>query len=97
MDFVEIFNVAAICAFRCAFSTTEPAGAGNQQAAANALVAIHVVKSTMVMNGSLQSKIYATIFGLAAEIERDFIVQRADQRRLCQSARRGRAHRAPAW
>jgi DNA invertase Pin-like site-specific DNA recombinase len=30
----------------------------------------------MVMDGSLQSKIYATIFGLAAEIERDFISQR---------------------
>jgi DNA invertase Pin-like site-specific DNA recombinase len=47
------------------------------QAAANAQVAIHVVKSAMIMDGSLQSKIYATIFGLAAEIERDFIVQRA--------------------
>lgn len=46
------------------------------QAAANAQVAIHVVKSAMVMDGALQSKIYATIFGLAAEIERDFIVQR---------------------
>lgn len=39
-------------------------------------VAIHVVKNAMVMNGSMQSKIYATIFGLAAEIERDFISQR---------------------
>lgn len=39
-------------------------------------VAIHIVKNQMVMNGSLQSKIYATIFGLAAEIERDFISQR---------------------
>lgn len=46
------------------------------QAAAGAEVAIHVVKNAMVMDGSLQSKIYATIFGLAAEIERDFIVQR---------------------
>ena len=46
------------------------------QAAAGAQVAIHVVKNAMVMDGSLQSKIYATIFGLAAEIERDFIAQR---------------------
>ena len=30
----------------------------------------------MMMNGSMQSKIYATIFGLVAEIERDFISQR---------------------
>jgi DNA invertase Pin-like site-specific DNA recombinase len=44
--------------------------------AASAEVAIHVVKNAMVMNGSMQSKIYATIFGLAAEIERDFISQR---------------------
>lgn len=46
------------------------------KAAASAEVAIHVVKNAMVMNGSMQSKIYATIFGLAAEIERDFISQR---------------------
>jgi DNA invertase Pin-like site-specific DNA recombinase len=44
--------------------------------AASVEVAIHVVKNAMVMNGSMQSKIYATIFGLAAEIERDFISQR---------------------
>lgn len=46
------------------------------QAAAGAGLAIHVVKNAMVMDGSMQSKIYATIFGLAAEIERDFISQR---------------------
>ena len=49
------------------------------QAAACSQVAIHVVKNAMVMDGSLQSKIYATIFGLAAEIERDFIVQRTKE------------------
>lgn len=49
------------------------------QAAASSQVAIHVVKNAMVMDGSLQSKIYATIFGLAAEIERDFIVQRTKE------------------
>jgi DNA invertase Pin-like site-specific DNA recombinase len=46
------------------------------QAAAAGQVALHVVKNAMVMDGSIQSKIYATIFGLAAEIERDFISQR---------------------
>lgn len=46
------------------------------KAAAGAQLAIHVVKNAMVMDGSMQSKIYATIFGLAAEIERDFISQR---------------------
>jgi DNA invertase Pin-like site-specific DNA recombinase len=45
------------------------------QAAAGTGVAIHMIKNAMVMNGSMQSKIYATIFGLAAEIERDFISQ----------------------
>lgn len=46
------------------------------KAAAGTGVAIHIVKNAMVMDGSMQSKIYATIFGLAAEIERDFISQR---------------------
>jgi DNA invertase Pin-like site-specific DNA recombinase len=44
--------------------------------AAEKCVAVHVVKNAMIMDGSIQSKIYATIFGLAAEIERDFIAQR---------------------
>lgn len=44
--------------------------------AAEKTVAVHIVKNAMIMDGSMQSKIYATIFGLAAEIERDFISQR---------------------
>jgi DNA invertase Pin-like site-specific DNA recombinase len=44
--------------------------------AAEKTVAVHIVKNAMIMDGSIQSKIYATIFGLAAEIERDFIAQR---------------------
>lgn len=44
--------------------------------AAEKSIAVHVVKNAMIMDGSIQSKIYATIFGLAAEIERDFIAQR---------------------
>lgn len=39
-------------------------------------VRLHVVKSRMVLDGSLQSKVIATVFGLAAEIERDFIAAR---------------------
>jgi DNA invertase Pin-like site-specific DNA recombinase len=37
---------------------------------------IHVVKSGMVFDDSMQSKILATILGLVAEIERDFISTR---------------------
>lgn len=44
--------------------------------AAEKSVVVHIVKNSMIMDGSIQSKIYATIFGLAAEIERDFIAQR---------------------
>jgi DNA invertase Pin-like site-specific DNA recombinase len=44
--------------------------------AAEKQVEVHIVKNSMIMDGSIQSKIYATIFGLAAEIERDFISQR---------------------
>lgn len=48
------------------------------EAAAKGL-AVHIVKSNMVMDGSLQSKITATILGLAAEIEREFIVSRTTE------------------
>ena len=36
-------------------------------------IAVHVAKSNMVMDGSLNSKITAAVLGLAAEIEREFI------------------------
>lgn len=47
--------------------------------AAAAGLAVHVVKSNLVMDGSIQSKITATILGLAAEIEREFISARTTE------------------
>ena len=43
------------------------------QEAARKEIAVHVAKSNMVMDGSLNSKITAVVLGLAAEIEREFI------------------------
>lgn len=54
---------------------------------------LHVVKSGMVMDGSMQSKIVTTMLGLAAEIERDFISQRtreALQRKKAEGHKLGR-------
>lgn len=42
-------------------------------------VHLHVVKSGIVLDGSLQSTIMATMLGLAAEIERDFISSRTKE------------------
>ncbi|MDO9213977.1 MAG: recombinase family protein [Methylococcales bacterium] len=40
---------------------------------------VHIVKSNMIMDGSLNAKITATVLGLAAEIEREFISQRTTE------------------
>jgi DNA invertase Pin-like site-specific DNA recombinase len=45
----------------------------------NAGLSVHIVKSNMVMDGSLNSRITATILGLAAEIEREFISARTTE------------------
>ena len=42
-------------------------------------VHLHIVKNGFVIDGSMQSKVMATIFGLAAEIERDFISSRTKE------------------
>jgi DNA invertase Pin-like site-specific DNA recombinase len=42
-------------------------------------VDLHVVKNGMKFDGSMQSKIVATVLGLAAEIERDFISSRTKE------------------
>jgi DNA invertase Pin-like site-specific DNA recombinase len=42
-------------------------------------VHVHIVKSGMVLDGSMQAKIVATIFGLAAELERDLISARTKE------------------
>jgi DNA invertase Pin-like site-specific DNA recombinase len=49
-----------------------------QEAAKNE-IAVHIVKSQMVMNGTLQSTIIATVLGLAAQIEREFISVRTKE------------------
>jgi len=36
-------------------------------------ISVHITKQNIVLDGSLQAKIMATMLGLAAEIERDFI------------------------
>jgi len=43
------------------------------ECAAKQQVSVHIAKSNLVMDGSIQSTITATILGLAAEIEREFI------------------------
>ncbi|MCG8121387.1 MAG: recombinase family protein [Candidatus Thiodiazotropha endolucinida] len=40
---------------------------------------LHIAKNSMVFDGSLQSKITATVLGMAAEIEREFISQRTKE------------------
>ena len=47
--------------------------------AANKKVNIHVVKNGLVMDGSIQSTIMATVLGLAAQIEREFISMRTKE------------------
>lgn len=42
-------------------------------------VHLHVVKNGIVLDGSMQAKIVATVLGLAAEIERDFISARTKE------------------
>ena len=49
------------------------------EAAASKKIAIHITKDNMVMDGSFQSEIYATILGLAASIERRFISLRTKE------------------
>lgn len=40
---------------------------------------VHIVKQSMRFDGSMQSKITATVLGMAAEIERDFISMRTKE------------------
>lgn len=49
------------------------------QFAAERGIAVHIVKNGMVMDGSLASRITATVLGLAAEIEREFISARTKE------------------
>ena len=47
--------------------------------AAKKEIAVHIVKSQIVMNGTLQSTILATVLGLTAQIEREFISVRTKE------------------
>ncbi len=47
--------------------------------AAQKSVSIHIAKNNMVLDGSMQSTITATILGLAAQIEREFISARTKE------------------
>jgi DNA invertase Pin-like site-specific DNA recombinase len=42
-------------------------------------VSVHIAKQKMVLDSSLQSRITATVLGLAAEIEREFISLRTTE------------------
>lgn len=47
--------------------------------AAKKEISVHIAKNHMVIDGSMQSTITATILGLAAQIERDFISTRTKE------------------
>lgn len=49
------------------------------QEAAGKEIGVHVAKSNMIMDGSLNSRITAVVLGLAAEIEREFISARTTE------------------
>lgn len=49
------------------------------QEAAQRGIVVHVAKNSMVMDGSLNSRITAVVLGLAAEIEREFISARTTE------------------
>lgn len=42
-------------------------------------IAVHITKNSMIIDGSMQSTITATILGLAAQIEREFISTRTKE------------------
>jgi DNA invertase Pin-like site-specific DNA recombinase len=46
---------------------------------ANKKISVHITKGQMVIDGSMQSTITATILGLAAQIEREFISKRTKE------------------
>ena len=49
------------------------------QEAARKEIAVHIAKSNMIMDGSLNSKITTVVLGLAAEIERELISARTTE------------------
>jgi len=49
------------------------------EVAAKKSISIHIVKNNLIMDGSMQATITATILGLAAHIEREFISSRTKE------------------
>lgn len=49
------------------------------ESAAKKAISVHIAKNHMVLDGSMQSTITATILGLAAQIEREFISSRTKE------------------
>ncbi len=49
------------------------------EVAAKKGISVHIAKNRMVMDGSMQSTITATVLGLAAQIEREFISSRTKE------------------
>ena len=63
------------------------------QTAAEKRVSVHIIKNRLLLDGSMQAKIAATILGLAADIEREFISARTKEalaRRRAEGVRLGR-------
>ena len=58
-------------------------------------VELHAVKNRIVLDGTLQAKVIATVFGLAAEIERDLISARTREALAKIKAQGGRLGRPP--
>jgi DNA invertase Pin-like site-specific DNA recombinase len=61
--------------------------------AARKRVSVHIIKSRIVVDGSLQTTIIATVLGLAAQIEREFISVRTKEalaRRRAEGVKLGR-------
>lgn len=56
--------------------------------AAQKKISVHIAKNRIVMDGSMQATITATILGLAAQIEREFISARTKEA-LCKSKNEG--------
>lgn len=68
--------------------------------AAAKAVSVHIVKGHLVLDGSLQATITATMLGLAAQIEREFIAARTKEalaRRKAQGLPLGRPRGPAAW
>lgn len=49
------------------------------EVAAKKGISVHIAKNQMIMNGSMQSTITATVLGLVAQIEREFISSRTKE------------------